>query len=92
MSGPTVGRSITHIYVRDRQKTSVRACWRSADTLYCGLCMRTEIQPVIGAVCSTCGSSVEWILDSMSGGTPKPTRKSQTAPIRIGSQARKRPN
>jgi hypothetical protein len=79
-------KTLTHIYVRDAQKGFVRPCWATGAELYCGMCMRGTIQPVIGAVCPICSSTVERILEVASGGTPKPARKRRDCTIRVVSK------
>jgi hypothetical protein len=56
-------RTLTHIYVRDAQKGFVRPCWATDTEVYCGMCMRGVVQPVVGAVCPNCSSTVERILE-----------------------------
>jgi hypothetical protein len=65
-------RTRTHIYVRDAHNGFVRPCWATDAEVYCGMCMRGTIQPVVGAVCPTCSSTVERILEVASGGAPEP--------------------
>lgn len=90
-SATYTGKSITHVYVRDAQKAFLRPCWRSEEELYCGMCMRATIRPVVGEVCPTCGSTVERILEIVTGGTPKPAQTlAANAPIRVGIQKQKR--
>ncbi len=76
-------KTLTHIYVRDAQKGFVRPCWASGTELYCGMCMRGAIQPVIGAVCPICSSTVERIMEVAPGGAPKPARKRGDCTIRV---------
>jgi hypothetical protein len=80
-------RTLTHIYVRDAQKGFVRPCWAtSPKEVYCGMCMRSTIQPMVGAVCPICSSTVERILEVALGGTPKPTRRRADCTIRMTGQ------
>ncbi len=57
-------RALTHVYVRDSQKNFVRPCWSNGSEVYCGICMKATIKPVVGAVCPECSSRVERILES----------------------------
>jgi hypothetical protein len=68
-------RTLTHIYVRDAQKGFVRPCWAADTEVYCGMCMCGAIQPVVGAVCPICSSTVERILELAPGGASEPARK-----------------
>ncbi len=79
-------KSLTHIYVRDAQKAFLRPCWRSGNDVYCGMCMRSIIKPVIGTVCKICSSTVERVLEVISGGTTQPLRERQSSLIRTSSQ------
>jgi hypothetical protein len=76
-------KTLTHIYVRDAQNGFVRPCWATGTELYCGMCMRGTIQPVIGAVCPICSSTVERILEVAPGGAPKPVCKRRDCTIRM---------
>jgi len=67
-SNSQIERTLTHIYVRDDQKDFVRPCWATDTEVYCGMCMRGTIQPVVGAVCPICSSTVERILEVVPGG------------------------
>jgi hypothetical protein len=83
---PAPEKTLTHIYVRDAQKAFVRACWRSGNDIYCGMCMRATIQPVIEEVCPICASTVERILEVAPGGVIKSARKHRDYPVRVGQQ------
>jgi hypothetical protein len=75
--------TLTHIYVRDAQKGFVRPCWANGTELYCGMCMRGTVKPVVGEVCPICSSTVERILEVTPGGTPKLARKRKDCSIRV---------
>ena len=75
-------KTLTHIYVRDAQKSFVRPCWSTGTEVYCGMCMRGIVQPVVGAVCPICSSTVERILEVAPGGSPKLARKWKNCSIR----------
>ena len=83
---PVPEKSLTHIYVRDAQKAFVRACWRTGSDIYCGMCMRATIRPLIGEVCPTCGSTVERILEVVPGGVTRAAHKQRNYPVRVGRQ------
>ena len=82
-SSPYAEKTITHVYVADAQKSFVRPCWKAEDGLYCGMCMRGTIEPVVGAVCSICSSTVERILEITPGGKPKLGHAPVNGPIRV---------
>jgi hypothetical protein len=77
-------KTLTHIYVRDAQKGFVRPCWSSGTEVYCGMCMRGTVQPVVGEVCPICSSTVERILEVATGGAPRVARKHKDCSIRVG--------
>jgi hypothetical protein len=80
-------KTLTHIYVRDAQKGFVRPCWSTVSEVYCGMCMRGIVQPVVGAVCPICSSTVERILEVAPGGKfPNPPRKSKDCWLRVEHQ------
>ena len=79
-------KTLTHIYVRDAQKAFLRPCWRSGNDVYCGMCMRWKIQPVVGTVCKICSSTVERVLEVVSGGATQPLRERQSSLIRTSAQ------
>ena len=81
-------KTLTHIYVRDAQKGFVRPCWSAGAELYCGMCMRGAVQPVVGAVCPICSSTVERILEVTPGGAPRISPKRKDCSIRLGQQDR----
>jgi hypothetical protein len=78
-------KTLTHIYVRDAQKGFVRPCWSTGAEVYCGMCMRGTVQPVVGEVCSICSSTVERILEVTTGGAPRVARKHKDCSIRVGT-------
>ena len=55
-------KALTHVYVRDFQKSIVRPCWASSDEIYCGICMRGTVQAVEGSECRYCYSTVARVL------------------------------
>lgn len=71
--------TLTHIYVRDAQKGFVRPCWATGTEVYCGMCMKGTIEPVVGAVCPICSSTVERILEVAPGGASAAAVKARTA-------------
>jgi hypothetical protein len=77
-------KTLTHIYVRDAQKSFVRPCWSTGAEVYCGMCMRGTVRPVVGEVCSICSSTVERILEVATGGAPRVARKRKDCCIRVG--------
>jgi hypothetical protein len=79
-------RTLTHIYVRDAQKAFIRPCWTAGTEVYCGMCMRSAIQPVVGEVCPVCSSTVERILEVVSGGVTRPARQRRDKLIRVAHQ------
>lgn len=87
---PQPDKSITHIYVRDAQKAFVRPCWQSAEGLYCGMCMRSTIEPVIGAVCPVCSATVERVLELVQGGAPRFLKQTGQSLIRVGGEKQKK--
>jgi hypothetical protein len=78
-------KTLTHIYVRDAQKGFVRPCWSSGGVVYCGMCMRGEVQAETGSVCPICASTVERILEVADGDSPKFTRRRNACSIRVGA-------
>jgi hypothetical protein len=80
------GKTLTHVYVRDAQKGFVRPCWADGGEIYCGMCMRGNVKPVVGEVCPICSSTVERILEVTPGGTPKLARKRTDCSIRVEHQ------
>lgn len=56
--------------VRQKGKRTSRLCWRpEADAeLYCGICMRATVQPVMNETCPACESRVERVLEVLDGG------------------------
>ncbi len=70
LSNSQTEKTLTHIYVREAQKSFVRPCWSAGTEVYCGMCMRGIVQPVVGAVCPICSSTVERILEVTPGGNP----------------------
>jgi hypothetical protein len=68
-------KTLTHIYVRDTQKGFVRPCWAAGMEIYCGMCMRGKVEPVVGVVCPICASRVERILEIAPGGVTTAARK-----------------
>jgi hypothetical protein len=72
-------KTLTHIYVRDAQKGFVRPCWATDTEVYCGRCMRGTIQPVVGAVCPLCSSTVERILEMRREARPNLFARARTA-------------
>lgn len=87
---PQSGKSITHIYVRDAQNAFVRPCWRAPEGLYCGMCMRGIIEPVLGAECPVCSSTVERIMEMVPGGTPKVGKFPGSNLVRVGAEKEKK--
>lgn len=86
MSNANHEKALTHIYVRDAQKAFLRACWRSGSDIYCGMCMRSTIEPVVGEVCPTCASTVERVMEVVRGGASLPAGKRGGKLIRTGEQ------
>jgi hypothetical protein len=78
-------KTLTHIYVRDAQKCFVRPCWSSGTDVYCGMCMRGTVRPVVGEVCPICSSTVERILEVATGGAPRVAPKHKDCSIRVGN-------
>jgi hypothetical protein len=64
ISASQTERTLTHIYVRDSRKGFVRPCWSVQEAIYCGTCLKGTVQPVVGAVCTICSSTVERILQA----------------------------
>ena len=79
-------RTLTHIYVRDAQNGFVRPCWATDTEVYCGMCMRGTIQPVVGAVCPACSSTMDRILKVAPGGASGPARKGKDRSNRVELQ------
>jgi len=79
-------RTLTHIYVRDAQKGFVRPCWATKKEVYCGMCLRGRIQPVVGEVCPICSSTVERILEVAKAGALKPADKLNDCRMRMERQ------
>jgi hypothetical protein len=79
-------RTLTHIYVRDAHNGFVRPCWATDTEVYCGMCMRGTIQPVVGAVCPICSSTVERILEVAPGRASEPARKGKDCSNRVELQ------
>ena len=56
-----------HLYpiLTSTNPASVRLGWVSFSTgiTYCGICLRAEIVPEVGATCSACGAQVAQVLD-----------------------------
>jgi hypothetical protein len=67
-------RTITHIYVRDAQNHYLRPCWSDGAQIYCGMCLLAVIKPQVDAVCSSCFSRVDRILEVDGGGRPQSAR------------------
>jgi hypothetical protein len=86
LSNSQTEKTLTHIYVRDAQKSFVRPCWSTGTEVYCGMCMRGIVQPVIGAICPICSGTVERILEVAPGGKPTPARKRKNCSIRAELQ------
>lgn len=84
-------KKLTHIYVRDAQKGFVRPCWSSGSELYCGMCMRGEVQAVVGSVCPICSSTVERVFEVTPGGKPSFARWRKECSIRV-ADARQQTN
>jgi len=78
-------KTLTHIYVRDAQKGFVRPCWSAGAEVFCGMCMRGTVQPVVGEVCPICSSTVERILEVATGGKPRVSLKRKDCSIRVGT-------
>jgi hypothetical protein len=76
-------KTLTHIYVRDAQKGFVRPCWANGAEVYCGMCMRGVVQPVVGAICPICSSTVERIFEVAPGGRFNPRPKRRDCSIRV---------
>jgi hypothetical protein len=70
-------RTLTHIYVRDKQEGYLRPCWATGRELYCGMCRQGTIQPEVGEVCPICSSIVERILGNSSEGALQPATRTE---------------
>lgn len=59
--------------VKQKGKRTSRLCWRSQidAELYCGICMRATVQPVMHEICPACESRVECVLEVLDGGKPR---------------------
>lgn len=61
----------SHLYtiLASPDRAAVRLGWVSISTglTYCGICLRAEVAPEVGAECAACGARVSRVLDLGAG-------------------------
>jgi hypothetical protein len=65
-----------------RNHSTVRFGWTSASTglTYCGICLRAQIKPEIGAACPVCDAHVSQILDVRDSAATRKQARRETLP------------